>query len=417
LARALRRSFRSNPLVDRVGSMAKGKTPGWVIGANILGMLSTGTLNTLCTKIQFTISSIGKDGHHEVFQKPWFATLNMLAAMAVVGVVDWLFQSCRSGAKTGKTAPLMIDQGPVSNGGSSGLSHTKKVCLVAIPGAFDILATALASIGMLYIPASVWQMLRGSSIVFAAMFSITFLKRKMFGFNWVGLALCVAGVFLVGLASVGGDAATGGSAADMLIGMSLVIAGQVVQAAQIIAEEFLMKNVDLPALRVVGLEGAWGTLIMLFIAYPLLWFIPGDDHGHVEDPVDTWYLLKNSMPLVYVVLLFLFSCATFNATGIAVTQSLSGVHRMMLDASRTVLIWAFGLAVHYYWDPNSPFGEVWTDYSYLQMAGFVVLVSGQAVYGEVLKVPGLHYPPPTAMPMHATPSAALKLASPLPREA
>merc|ERR1712083_278489 len=92
------------------------------------------------------------------------------------------------------------------------------------------------------------------------------------------------------------------------------------------------------------------------------------------------------------VITYLFSCGTFNITGIQVTAALSAVHRMMMDASRTLVIWAFGLYVHYYIDENSLFGEAWTDYSYLQMIGFAVLVAGQAIYGEVLKVPGFHYP-------------------------
>merc|ERR1712203_611831 len=233
-----------------------------------------------------------------------------------------------------------------------------------------IIATALCSIGMLYIPASVWQMLRGSSIIFAAMFSMLALNKKMYAFNWVGLGLCVSGVLLVGMASLCGDASKSGGAESMLTGMGLVVGGQVVQAAQIIAEEFLMTSVDLPAMTVVGLEGCWGMVIMLLVVYPLLWVLPGNDDGHVEDPFDTLVMLQNSVPLLMVVLLFLVSCAAFNATGIAVTQCLSGVHRMMMDASRTVLIWGFGLAVHYLWDPKSAFGEAWTPYSYLQVLGF-----------------------------------------------
>jgi len=396
-------------------------TPGWLIAFYIIGMLLTGTLNTLCTKIQFTLSSVGINGQPELFHKPWFATLNMLFAMGLVGVIDKLVRMC-TGSRSDKETPLMIDEAPMSKeegaNGNAGISYRNKVLLVAYPAAFDIAATALCAVGMLYIPASVWQMLRGSSIVFAAIFSILFLKRKMYSFNWLGLGLCVLGVCMVGVASVMGESdssSAGGSAEDMVVGISLVLMGQVVQAAQIIAEEFLMKSVDLPAMQIVGLEGFWGTLIMVFIVYPFLWVMPGSDGGHLEDPFDTFAMLANSPVLLSVVLAFLFSCGTFNATGIAVTASLSGVHRMMLDASRTVMIWGFGLWVHYRVDPNSAFGEVWTQYSYLQLVGFVVLVSGQAVYSEVLKVPGLSYPPPQmASP---TPSAALNLCSPLPREA
>merc|ERR1712127_150963 len=66
--------------------------------------------------------------------------------------------------------------------------------------------------------------------------------------------------------------------------------------------------------------------------------------------------------------------------------------RMILEASRTLLVWSFGLAVHYYYDPNSPFGEVLTAYSPLALFGFALVMSGQAIYGEVVKLPGLTYP-------------------------
>mmetsp|Transcript_14970 Transcript_14970/g.41837 ORF Transcript_14970/g.41837 Transcript_14970/m.41837 type:complete len:404 (-) Transcript_14970:75-1286(-) len=399
--------------------MAKG-TQGWVVGLYVLGMLITGTMNTLCTKIQFTLSSVGIDGKPELFQKPWFATLDMLGAMGLVGVVDYMVRKWCS-RRSGKDLPLLADEAPKvagTNGQSNGRSYAQKAALVSVPAAFDIAATALCAFGMLYIPASVWQMLRGSSIVFAAMFSIIFLKRKMYSFNWLGLLLCVVGVTVVGLANVwGADTQSSGPAPEgMVFGMLLVIAGQVVQAAQIIAEEFLLKSVDLPGFQIIGLEGFWGTCIMLMIVYPLLWAVPGPDHGHQEDLFDTFALLSNSPPLLMCVLTYLFSCGTFNATGIMVTEHLSGVHRMMLDASRTVLIWCFGLWVHYYLNPESLFGEVWTPYSWLQLVGFAVLVSGQAIYGEVLKVPGLTYPAPNLLLSSPTPSAARHLATPLPRQ-
>lgn len=273
----------------------------------------------------------------------------------------------------------------------------------------------------MYIPASVWQMLRGATIIFAAMFSITFLGRKMHGFNWLGLFLCVVGVTTVGLANMSSASSAGGSdgsSASLTFGMTLTLLAQVVQAAQVIAEEFLMKDVDLPATEIIGWEGIWGCLMMILIVYPTLWLLPGDDHGHLEDVQDTLVAVSNSQEVITCVVLYLFSCGTFNITGIAVTGALSGVHRMMLDASRTLVIWSFGLFVHYRVDKNSPFGEEWTDDSYIQLVGFVVLVCGQAVYGEVLKVPGLWYPPSHDLDMDAmiSPSAALHMASPLPRE-
>lgn len=388
----------------------------WMVVFNIVGMLLTGTLNTLCTKIQFTLTSVGIDGKPELFHKPWFATLNMLFAMGLVGVVDKIYRKCYP-PRSAMASPLMVDR--IYDGSGPGSStYGKKVVLVIVPAAFDIAATALCAIGMLYIPASVWQMLRGSAVVFSAILSVMFLKRKLLAFNWIGLFLCILGVSIVGVANVWGTESvntTDSDSAAMLFGMGLVLAGQVVQAGQVVAEEYLMKEVDLPAMEIVGFEGLWGTLIMVLIVYPLLWVLPGDDGGHLENPIDTIALLENNRTLLCVVLLFLFSCGTFNATGIAVTSHLSSIHRMMLDLSRTVMIWGFGLVVHYYFDPNSAFGEVWTPYSYLQLIGFAILVVGQTIYGEILKVPGLKYPS-GPLPMPSPTMSLHAFASPLPRE-
>jgi len=215
--------------------------------------------------------------------------------------------------------------------------------------------------------------------------------------------------------SASGDDKKGGNVGELVFGMSLVLFGQVVQAAQVIAEEWLMKDVDLPGMQIVGFEGVWGILLMCVLVYPTLYLLPGQDGGHLEDPFDTATMVMHSPNLQIMVIVYLFSCATFNVTGIAVTGALSAVHRMMLDASRTTVIWGFGLYVHSYVDEASPFGEAWTPYSYLQLVGFLVLVTGQSVYGEVLKVPGLEYPVHKVdQAMFASPSAATKLCSPLP---
>jgi len=382
----------------------------------VICMLLTGTLNTLTTKIQFTMESVGIDGEDKTFTKPWYGTFNMLSAMFLVLVVEQIFMGCTLFKRpSGKDVPLL-------DGG--GKPWSQKVILVAIPAAFDLLATAFCCIGIMYIPASVWQMLRGSALVFCALLSVVFLKRKLYAYNWLGLFFCVVGITSVGLANVLGtkqDDSSGGASEDtgfLVYGMTLVLLGQIVQAAQVIAEEWLMKDVDLPSVQIIGFEGFWGILMMIFIVYPLLWILPGDDNGHKEDPFDTMVMISNSPPLMGCVVTYLFSCGTFNITGIQVTAALSAVHRMMMDASRTMVIWAFGLYVHYGVDPNSKFGETWNNYSYMQLVGFFILVIGQAIYGEVLKVPGFKYPSGEVDPSQFTsPAAAAYLASPLPREA
>lgn len=391
-----------------------------MIATYVSGMLVFGSLNTITTKIQFTMSSVGIDGKEELFKKPWFGTYNMFTGMFAALVCHWLLQLCRAGSLKQDMATPLVEQ--TSNAGcrdaGAGLSYGKKVVLVAIPAAFDLAATGLCCVGMLYIPASVWQMLRGCEIVFAAILAITFLKRRMFGFNWLGLLLCVIGVTCVSLSNIWGGSASPGASGDqskLILGMGLVVGGQVVQAAQVIAEEWLLKDVDLPEIQIVGYEGMWGLIFMTVIVYPVLMFLPGEDHGHQEDPIDALVMMYNSPALLAMILVYTFSCATYNVTGIAVTGALSAVHRTMLEASRTTIIWAFGLTVHAI-DSTSSFGEKLTPWSWLQLVGFLVLMVGQSVYGEMLRVPGLYYPPPAGLTQMLASPGALMLSSPLPRE-
>jgi len=387
----------------------------------IVGMLLTGTVNTLTMKILFTIKSVDSTGDYALFKKPWFGTLNMLTAMFAVGIVDKVYRMLQG-------APTLVpdEYEALADGKPQGRSWSYKVLMVAVPAFLDLLATAFACIGIMYIPASIWQMLRGACIIFSAIFSITFLKRRMHAFNWLGLAIVVVGVVGVGYAGVlsnavshpddetdgNDDSRPGGG---IMFGMAMVLAGQIFQAGQVVAEEFLMKDVDLPAMQIIGWEGAWGTLMMFALVYPALWLIPGEDHGHYEDGWDTWVQLTNSRDLVCCFLIYLSSCALFNATGIAITGALSAVHRMMLDASRTTVIWTFGLIVHIY-NPGALYAEAWTVYSPLQLLGFLVLVAGQAIYGQVIIVPGLKYPVQTPVPSLKSPSANMNLAVGLPAE-
>jgi len=144
--------------------------------------------------------------------------------------------------------------------------------------------------------------------------------------------------------------------------------------------------------------------MMVVVVYPLLYVLPGSDNGHQEDVFDTAVMLSNSAPLAACVVIYLFSCSTFNVTGIAITQELSAVHRMMMDASRTLVIWLFDLGVHYLWDSSSTFGESITPYSGLQLVGFMILVTGQATYGQVISLPCLPTPPASPQ-MFCSPSA------------
>lgn len=381
-----------------------------VVVAAVAGLVCFGALNTLTTKIQFTLVSEGSAGEMKHFEKPWFATFAMFAGMALVLFPHHWSESRQKKAMASDSTERLL---PSGEGGA--VSEFKAFLYVGIPASFDLVASGLMFGGLIYISASVWQMLRGSEIVFAAIISVPGLGAKLYCYHWIGILLCVIGICLVGWANVLNSqfeaSGSSGSSADALFGMGLVVAAQVVQAAQMVVEEKLLKDVMLPPMKIVGYEGVWGTFLCVFVVFPICWFLPGSDNGHGEDLGDTLTMLKNNSSLASLLLLYTFSCATYNVAGMAVTSNLSAVHRTMMEASRTIGIWLIDLGVHYLINPNISFGEAWMPYSFVQLIGFLVLLSGQSVYGTVLKIPGLYYPVHSPIQRWESPRSVL---SPMP---
>jgi drug/metabolite transporter (DMT)-like permease len=378
----------------------------------VLALFITGSANTILTKVLLTTQAVGEDGKMETFQKPFFGTFNMFFAMALVMIVHWASKATSRNQHMIDLDKKLLPDEKREQEEPQQASTTKKLLLTAPPAFLDLVAMILMLIGMLFLPASIWQMLRGANIIFAAILTIVILRRKLRAYHWVGVSLALVGILIVSAAALSaggsdsGDSDSSKSGNDVAIGVGIVIFAQVIQATQIILEEELLNDLGMEPMLVVGVEGLWGLLFMCVIM-PILMFLPGSDNGHVEDSVDTYRFLMNSSSAQAVVVAYMVSVATYNVSGMMVTQSLTGVMRVMLEATRTLTIWIFNLFWHYSVDSKSKFGEEWTNWSYLQAAGFLVLIIGQATYGRKIEWPCLSYdePEPPAEELFASPGA------------
>lgn len=251
-----------------------------------------------------------------------------------------------------------------------------------IPACLDCAGTSLMYVGLTMTYPSVFQMLRGSVVIFTGIMSVVFLKRKLFAFHMVGMLLVLIGLLLVGASSVL-DSSTSSSASNPLLGDALVVAAQVVTATQMVVEEKLLDKYDVPALQAVGLEGFFGTIIVS-IALVIFNYLPGNtvgNDGKFENVADAAAQFANSTVIALALIGNVISIAFFNFCGISVTKVMSATTRMVLDSVRTFVIWGFSLIVG--WQPFSGWPGV------LQVAGFVVLLSGTCVYNKLLVIPAL----------------------------
>jgi drug/metabolite transporter (DMT)-like permease len=140
-------------------------------------------------------------------------------------------------------------------------------------------------------------MMRGAEMLFAALFAVTFLGRRLNRLHAAGLAACVVGISAVGAASLlsgEGSRTRVVPPAEMALGMALIILSQAVQAGQLTFEDHFMSGgagLNLDPLLIVGWEGVLGTVAMAGLLLPLVAVLPGaDGDGVHEDSRDTLHV-------------------------------------------------------------------------------------------------------------------------------
>jgi hypothetical protein len=208
---------------------------------------------------------------------------------------------------------------------------------------------------------------------------------------------------IVGVSSVcsTGAAKAGVSTGQVIIAIVLTVAAQVVQATQIVVEDFLLHDIDAAPAFIVGLEGLWGTVITWAIFIPIVGAMPGNEGDGVhEDTADTFKMMGDNPVIIGFVILYVFVILAYNVFGMMVTHVSSAVVRTILEALRTLCIWAVELIIHYgsmnsAWGKKRPeLGEELSLWSILELAGFMVLVTGMLMYNRILELPCFRYPPP-----------------------
>ncbi|KAL6069940.1 Solute carrier family 35 member F6 [Balamuthia mandrillaris] len=259
----------------------------------VAGMLLTGSINTIVKRAQNEASAKGIDGKDRQFEHPWFQTWVMfigeflcLGGLFVQRYLEYRRRK-QADAKSFQYGPIN-DEVEVPP-----LTPKPRIFqwVLILPTLFDLAGTTLAGIGLLWIYASVWQMLRGSIIVFTGILSVIFLKRKLSAYHWLGMAIVVLGLALVGTASILGE--SGSKGYKMYLGIGLILLGQLCSAGQMVVEETFVKGRALPPLQIVGLEGFFGLVIMTVVFLPVIYFIPGSQpshfsHGSYENTLDAF---------------------------------------------------------------------------------------------------------------------------------
>ena len=258
--------------------------------------------------------------------------------------------------------------------------------LMAIPASFDLVGTALAKVGLMYCTVSVYQLVRCTVIIITALLKVFALKERLSKHMWLGVLINLVAMIMVSSTTFLQPAEPG--ARDPRLGVLFILLSCLVQGTQYVFEEKVMSVEGAPPLVVVGMEGLWGTLLMLIIVFPIAYVLPGEDKGSLENFYDSLVMVSNSTEIQIVLAAFFVTVAFYNIFAIYVTHFLSSIWHAILDNFRPVSVWGTDLLLFYVFT-GGRFGEVWTEWSWLQLGGMMVLFLGTAVYNG--SVPGLYW--------------------------
>lgn len=345
-------------------------------------MLFSGTFTTIFGKALYETNGVGSeycdmnddDNKDCDFNKPWFTVFVMKFSMSLCLVLYY-------GFGWGKENPNMPNP------------SWSTIKAVAFPASLDLLNTTLGNVGLLWVNSSIYQMTRGSVVIFSAVLSVKYLGRTLRSFHYHAILFVLVAVIVVGVAGVMSSSDDDSSGSAVILGLGFILAAQGVTAVQFIAEENLMNNpkTTLDPVALVGFEGLWGLAYFAVLA-PMLTLTPRSDLQvstiwH-ENFIDTFVQLSNSSALCWLCFGYFCTILMYNISANIVTQTLSAVVRSILEACRVIGVWVVGLLFFYAGSGAiTTVGEAWSVWSYLELFGFMILMYGTFAYKALIKLP------------------------------
>ncbi|OQR93399.1 Drug/Metabolite Transporter (DMT) Superfamily [Achlya hypogyna] len=329
--------------------------------------LVMGTGSTLSSKIMYGIDAEGRDGTVRHFQKPLMQTFMMFLAMTIAIPFQWLYVRL---TKQTETPPLTRES----------------ILVLAYPAMADLGATALMSIGLMYVPVSTFQLVRCTIIVFVAVLKVLFLNFKPSGYMQCGIGLNSIAILMVSASCFAEE----NESSSALLGVGVLLLGCLITSSQYVLEETVMRRKDTPPMMVIGLEGIWGTLMMVTVVFPIAYLLPGNDNGRAEDVLDSLTMIANSGAVRGLCVFYICCITIFNVSSIFVTYLLDSVWRSILANFRPVSVWSMDLALFYIFTAGT-LGEPWSPWSWLQFAGMLLLFFGTAVYNGNIRLHWFDY--------------------------
>lgn len=237
-------------------------------------------------------------------------------------------------------------------------------------------------------------MLRSSTLIFGAIINVYYLHRPLPSYQLYSVYLTIFSILFVGIAALFSNTkTTHREASPIFISMIIIVRvlSKSFQAISMIIEEKVMSSYSMTPVEMSGLSGVWNiafsTLVLLFVSV-----------FSYENLFDTFSMIQNSSAVLWLSIWSVVVFGVWTVLSLNITRKLSAVARMVFDQLTIVFVWIVQLAIHWFVAGNPTLeekygraGEAWTNWSWLQLFGFMLMVLGACIYQKIIKLPWIDY--------------------------
>jgi hypothetical protein len=263
-----------------------------------------------------------------------------------------------------------------------------------IPGSIEAVAFCLSTSAQILMSLSLAMIMKGAKVIFSAVFTTVYLKRKLPYYKWFSVGVCMFGLAIAGISECMKVAKSGKSPMLVLIALGMALLSECMFAFQVIFDERMMKQRKCDVTFVVGMEGVTGIVILIPVVLSAWLLIGGSQGDSYENLQDTFYRIGDSALLTGLLVFFICDIFIVAMADATITKYLSGVHSSLVSVGRTIVVWLLELTFAACLPEHlaKQYGQTWdTPWSYVKATGFIIVVVAIFMYDGTIKVPGFNY--------------------------
>ncbi|KAJ1931610.1 hypothetical protein FBU59_006653 [Linderina macrospora] len=240
----------------------------------------------------------------------------------------------------------------------------------------DVIGSVLMYFLFIYIPPSLYLLLRGLTVVFSGLLAFKFLGRRLSPKQLASLVVVFSGIFISTLPEIRSHDPTPSSThSSVVLGILLALIAQFLGGAQSVVEEAIFRRYTIEPILLAGMEGVFGlaTIAVLTTAF---YMMAGPEYlGGPMDLSLAVHQMVSTPRVLYTMLIFLVTQAFGYYFSLTFTRHMGATSRLTVDLCRTVLVWMISLAMG------------WETLNFVRVVGFSVLVYGYIAYDGSAKLP------------------------------